>query len=639
MRVLLVNKFAYVTGGADRYCVHLAEALRDQGHEVAFLSTEHPDNIEREGYFVPCKVTHRTRDAASVRGQAEIAASAMWNPAAAKAMETLIEEFRPDIVHAHKLYPQLSVAPVVIARRSGKPVIQTCHDYEFVSASPVRESGFLDVAETRLRYRTLNSALFGVKRRVHVACVTAWVAPTSYVQRRHASAGIDATVIPYFVRSVADFTPRDHRSGIAFVGRLVEEKGVRHVLELVDAEDTPVCIAGDGDLRAGVERVAARRDNLNYLGWLSEAGVGELLARSAVFVMPSLWAEPGGIAALEAMARGTPVVAYNVGGLAEYVAESEAGIVVAPRVDALRDACRRLLEDDSLWNRYSAHGLDAAARMYNGSAHVSQLCAIYERAADAARRSPASRRRIRVLRRASAPELWSGLPRRSYRFLKFSRLWVGIRSRAVWTILHAWLRPQGVDLCRLGSKYGGWWVSRRALKTGNVAYCAGAGEDITFDLALHAAGLSVTTFDPTPRAISHVDAVRPHDQRFRFVPLGWWDEEATLRFYAPRDPSHVSHSALNLRQTSEFFEARVNTVRALAQELGDSRIDLIKMDIEGAELRVIHSLLRDGPLPEVLCVEFDQPQPLKGVIRAVLLLKSVGYTVAAIEQWNFTFVR
>jgi FkbM family methyltransferase len=205
--------------------------------------------------------------------------------------------------------------------------------------------------------------------------------------------------------------------------------------------------------------------------------------------------------------------------------------------------------------------------------------------------------------------------------------------------LLAWLHPRGSDLVRLGSDYGGKWVPQTALRPGAVAYCAGAGEDVSFDLALADAGLAVTTFDPTPRSIKHVEGLGERAAKLRFVPLGWWDQEQVLRFYAPLDPNHVSHSAMNPRGTEEYFEASVKPVHVLAAELGDARIDLIKMDIEGAEIRVIPSLLEHGITPSVLAVEFDQPQPLAGIVRAIGQLQAARYRAVKMEGWDLTFVR
>jgi FkbM family methyltransferase len=180
-------------------------------------------------------------------------------------------------------------------------------------------------------------------------------------------------------------------------------------------------------------------------------------------------------------------------------------------------------------------------------------------------------------------------------------------------------------------------VPTSAFRQGGVAYCGGAGEDISFDLALHAAGWTVVTCDPTPRAIDHVLSVAPADDEFVFVPVGWWDGAETLRFYAPSDPSHVSHSVVNLQKTSDYFSAEVMRVKDVAEKLGHDRVDLLKMDIEGAEFRVIDDLLGNGPLPTVLLVEFDQPAPVVKTIRTIVRLRR-RYHVVKIDRFNFTFM-
>jgi len=214
-----------------------------------------------------------------------------------------------------------------------------------------------------------------------------------------------------------------------------------------------------------------------------------------------------------------------------------------------------------------------------------------------------------------------------------------VRNYILRALLPIWLRPRSVPgLIRLGTPYGGWWVPEEAVQAGAIAYCAGAGEDISLDLELCERGCRVTTFDPTPRAIAHVEAHAPAHGHFRFVPVGWWGEEAELRFYAPSDPAWVSHSVVNLHGTRDFFVAAVRPVHLLMKDLGDDHVDLIKMDIEGAEYAVIDSLLEQGPLPGVLCLEFDQPEPVRKTIRAVRKLQRAGYRLVRIESWNYTFV-
>lgn len=213
-----------------------------------------------------------------------------------------------------------------------------------------------------------------------------------------------------------------------------------------------------------------------------------------------------------------------------------------------------------------------------------------------------------------------------------------------WQVLARWqrfrLRPRaGTPLERLGSDYGGWWVPVAALRPGAVAYCVGVGEDMTFDLELHRRGLLVRAFDPTPRAIAHVMGNRPADHAYTFTPVGWWDRCGELDFYAPRDPAHVSHSAVNLQGTSESFTAGVTTYASVIEQYGDESVAIVKLDIEGAEHVVVPDVVRHPRRPQVLCVEYDQPVPLRSVTSTHRAVVGAGYELVHVEKWNYTYVR
>jgi glycosyltransferase involved in cell wall biosynthesis len=379
MRVLIVNNFVEVTGGADRHCLDLADALSGAGHSVRFVSTVGARGSEA-GSFVARLVDHRTRDELPVTTRAAVAARAVWNRSAAAATHAEIARLRPDLVHTHKLYPQLSVAPVLAAVKRGVPVVQTAHDYEFISASAEDSTGKrIDRREVRLQYQALNSGLHVVKRRFHVPAIRKWIAVSNALAGRYRNAGIESTTIANFT-SPSDVVPppRAGRSGVVFAGRLEPHKGVDDVIELAAAlSNVPVEIAGTGTMQPAVERASEELGNLRYLGRLRQGEVACALRRSAVAVFPSKWDEPGALTCLEAMSAGTPVVAYRSGGLAEYVQNARAGTVTERNSDELMRAVSHLLSAEGYWQQCSANAIAATNSVHSREQYVSRVLEVY----------------------------------------------------------------------------------------------------------------------------------------------------------------------------------------------------------------------------------------------------------------------
>ena len=384
MKILLVNDHARVTGGADVHCFDLDRLLRERGHEIQFLSTSHPENVVDRGAFVPQIVDRASRDSLDPADAARVFAMACWNRNAAAATRRIIADFKPDLVHAHKLYPQLSVAPLVIAARRSVPIVQTAHDYEFVSASAIDDTGRrYDHDETRRSYRLLNSVLFGIKRAVHVPRVSAWITVSRDLAGVYRTRGrIETRPLPNFVTAGGPVLPATARDGALFVGRLSAEKGVEQVIELARRlPGLPITVAGLGPLAGLVAEAAAATPNLCFEGQLDPAAVARRMRESRLVLMPGTWREPAGLVALEAMRAGTPVIGYDHGGLAEYIRAAGGGLVSTPGLDAFAGTVRRLLEDEPLWQRLSDRGVDAVRTTHAPDVYLDQLEAVYASAA------------------------------------------------------------------------------------------------------------------------------------------------------------------------------------------------------------------------------------------------------------------
>jgi FkbM family methyltransferase len=227
--------------------------------------------------------------------------------------------------------------------------------------------------------------------------------------------------------------------------------------------------------------------------------------------------------------------------------------------------------------------------------------------------------------------------------------------------------PAALQLVRIGTDYGGWYCCRELLSPDRTAMCCGAGEDISFDVALNAQWeMRIICVDPTPRSIRHVAAFLAasrdgrrmlieagplsyemtgfREDKFTFVPCAVWSSDGILDLFAPKDPAHVSYSAVNLQHTSEMIQVPSSTVASLLRDSGVARLSLLKLDIEGAEYEVLRSMLSARIHPEQLLVEFDQVnQPLTPLfwvelVRVLQALRDAGYRLVNRERANYVFV-
>jgi FkbM family methyltransferase len=228
---------------------------------------------------------------------------------------------------------------------------------------------------------------------------------------------------------------------------------------------------------------------------------------------------------------------------------------------------------------------------------------------------------------------------------------------------------------KLGTQYGIGVLPADFLNSQSVCYCAGAGEDISFDLDLiKKYQCKVFIFDPTPRAINHYDelvrrtgngekmaigspsqsqyySIKQEDlKKCFFYPFGLWSEDKKLKFFQPKSSEFISHSLTNLHNTVDYIEVDCKKVSTIMSLLGHKKITLLKLDIVGAEYEVIDSILGNKIYPDILLIEFDEgslasafrcPDPgyFERITDAVYKLKSAGYAFTYLDDWNATFVK
>jgi glycosyltransferase involved in cell wall biosynthesis len=208
-------------------------------------------------------------------------------------------------------------------------------------------------------------------------------------------ADVPIEVIPYTI-SLPEAAPapsmsQDGTGPVLFVGRLVERKGVAHLVEAIarlagGSVGPRLEIVGDGPERTGLEALAQRlgvADRVVFRGKIPPAELQASYARAAVCVLPSVLDARGdteglGVVLLEAMNHGTPVIASRIGGIPDIVEDGVSGLLVPPGdADALAAALRRLRDDPALARRLGEAGRRRLREQFSWPAIVQRWLDLY----------------------------------------------------------------------------------------------------------------------------------------------------------------------------------------------------------------------------------------------------------------------
>ena len=333
MRILAVHNRYQRPGGEDQVFVDETALLEARNHRV-FRYEVHNDQVEQVNRLALAKDT-------------------VWNTSAYRELRTIIRRERPDVVHFHNTLPLVSPAGYYAARAEGVPVIQTLHNYRLLCPVALffRDGRVCEdcmgkavpwpgVVHGCYRGSRAASGVIATMLTVHRALrtwtemVDVYVALTEFARSKFIEGGLPAGKIVVKPNFVAPDPGRGQGGGgyALFVGRLAPEKGTGTMLAAWDRLGTklPLKIVGDGPLRDLVVEAAARQSNVEWLGHRPVANVHALMGKADMLVFPSQWYETFGRVAAEAFAAGTPVIAANIGAVAELVEHGRTGLKFRP---------------------------------------------------------------------------------------------------------------------------------------------------------------------------------------------------------------------------------------------------------------------------------------------------------------------
>jgi len=223
--------------------------------------------------------------------------------------------------------------------------------------------------------------------------------------------------------------------------------------------------------------------------------------------------------------------------------------------------------------------------------------------------------------------IFSNIPR-SFKYLRGRNLFFAIRHS-----------------CKhktLGNKNAGFTLNPNVISSSDIVYSFGIGTDISFDLQLiENYGLRVFAFDPTPKSVEWLNQQKL-PENFRAFPVGIANYSGEADFFLPENENYVSAS-MTTRQSEKIVRVKVQTLTDITKQLGHTSIDILKMDIEGAEYDVIDDILKSGIKIHQLLIEFHHrfhPEGSKITRSTIGKLKQAGFLLFHVSRngEEFSFI-
>lgn len=388
MKLLFVHQNLGDFGGAEANIRISANELRTRGHALGLLY------CQRTGLNEPAwEGTFPERFGLPALADCEF-------------VRTVLQRFGPQLIYLHN-FSDLDVLETLL--RSEVPVVRMVHDHALYCMRGYKYNYFTRRICTRpLSPFCLFPCLASIGKNPDAGFPLKWVSYTAkkreislnqscqhlvvysqYVKQELARNGfapdkIDVCVPIRTWNNEMQVSSFSSRNLILFAGQLIRGKGVDVLLQALSRVKThfECAILGDGSHRRQCERLASRlgiSDRVRFHGYVLPDELGEFYRDASVFVMGSLWPEPFGMAGPEAMRYGLPVVAFDAGGIREWLTDGENGYLIPWRnVDLFAARLDQLLRNKELARQLGRRAFEGVQR-YDSCRQIDQLEQLFQR--------------------------------------------------------------------------------------------------------------------------------------------------------------------------------------------------------------------------------------------------------------------
>ena len=366
MKILHVNKFFDLHGGAEVYMHELSRRQREAGHDVHAFSTRSERNLpsKDEDYFV---TRFELRQPHGVFTRLRIASKFLWNLEAQRSFARQLDHLKPDVIHIHNIYHHLSTSILSEIRKRNIPCVQTLHDYKLAApnygmfdhgAICERSKGgkyYMVIKHKCLSDNPIYNSLVALEMyftkatQAYERTVNFFLAPSKFLLEKMVDWGEPKGKFRLAPNPalLADEPAPLGGGYLLFAGRLSEEKGLESLIRAAaELPEVPIKIAGRGPLDEKLRALAKElgAHHIEFLGFVAPNQLEPIRRRAEALVYPSIFYENASLSILECMGAGVPVLTTRIGGNPELVEDGINGFLAMPNsVEDWKRTLRRFL--------------------------------------------------------------------------------------------------------------------------------------------------------------------------------------------------------------------------------------------------------------------------------------------------------
>lgn len=353
MKVLMINKFLYIRGGAESYMFNLGSGLSKLGHQVSYWGMYDDKNIINKNELL---VRNYENENQNMLQKALIPINLIYSFEAKKKLSSFLDILQPDIVHIHNFNFQLSSSILDEISKRRIPIVYTAHDSQLVcpyhrmfqfDRNSVCDKCVTGAFLNCLKDRCFNGSVMksfiattesyfnharGVYRKINLIISPSFFLKSMLEQRINQ----EIVVLPNFINPVEPKEKAASLDYVLYLGRLSKEKGLSRIIPVFEKLKIPLKIVGTGP----EENTILTNQYIQLLGRKDGDELFNLIRQARFVIQPSIWYENCPMTVIESFSVGTPVIASNHSGFKELIQDGVNGFLIDFNSDTFGDEIR-----------------------------------------------------------------------------------------------------------------------------------------------------------------------------------------------------------------------------------------------------------------------------------------------------------